>query len=70
MARKPIGISGMFTHKIKGGKYKIVALGKMQIGQKWIDCFIYQKLNDETNKPTREYYVREYNEFNQKFKSI
>lgn len=69
MANKPTGLQGVFTHKEVGGKYKITAMGKMQIGQKWIDCIIYQRL-DVSSKPTRDYYVREYDDFNQKFKNI
>lgn len=70
MANKPLGLQGVFTHKVKGGKYKVTAIGKMQIGQLWIECFIYQKLSEVNNKPTREYFVREYNDFNEKFKHI
>ncbi len=69
MANKAMGLQGVFTHIVKGGRYKVIAIGKMQIGQKWLDCFIYQQM-DSNNKPTRNYFVREYNDFNMRFKNI
>jgi hypothetical protein len=48
----------------KDRKYKFISIGRMKIGQLWIDCIIYKSLND------RLYYVREELDFYEKFKEF
>jgi hypothetical protein len=48
-------------YEYKGGRYIIINIGNMKIGQLWISCVIY--------KPTDldEYFVREHDDFFEKF---
>jgi hypothetical protein len=61
---QPISFVPVQKYEYKGNFYFKVDNAQMQIGQKWITCMVY------TNEDKSEMYVREFNDFLEKFKLI
>lgn len=52
-----------FKHNVKGGKYKVLNYTNIQIDNVWKKAILYENIEGET-------FVREYEEFLNKFKII
>lgn len=54
----------VYTHVVKGGEYRVLFIGAVEIDEKWVEGITYQSL------ATNEVYTRTSIRFNQRFKMI